>query len=143
MSTRIPIRDRYARHYVVDAQSGCWLWTKYLTRDGYAKAKLPKVEGDWRHGTRTVVAHRVMYEEYVGPIPEGLTLDHLCRVRHCVNPAHLEPVTAEENVMRGEGPCARNARKTHCDHGHPLSGGNLYTYVFRGRTWRACKTCRA
>lgn len=135
------MRRRLARHYVIDADTGCWLWTKSLTKYGYAKVKVAAAPGDWSR-SQTTVAHRVMYEEYVGPIPEGMTLDHLCRVRHCVNPEHLEPCTRAVNTMRGDGPCARNARKTLCIHGHPLSGENLIAYTYRGSTWRACRECR-
>lgn len=113
------------------APSGCWLWTGATYPAGYGKTG---VDG------RTLLAHRVSYELFVGPIPEGLQLDHLCRVRNCVNPAHLEPVTAAENTLRGNGPAAVNARKSSCVRGHPLSGNNLYVCP-RGR--RECRKCRA
>ena len=72
-----------------------------------------------------VGSHRVMWEVARGPIPKGLTVDHLCRNRRCVNPAHLELVTMRENLLRGEGACARHARQSFCKYGHPLVGGNL------------------
>ena len=99
----------------VDKTAGCWEW-RACTQNGYGYFNL--------NGVATT-AHRVSYEELVGPIPSGLTLDHLCRNRACVNPTHLEPVTIAENVMRGESPPSQNARKTHCPKGHPYSGGNL------------------
>jgi len=79
-----------------------------------------------------------MYEALIGPIPEGLVIDHLCRVRNCVNPAHMEPVTNTENVLRGTGPTAVNAQKTHCKHGHPLTPDNLVKRTDR----RECMECR-
>lgn len=83
-------------------------------------------------------AHRVAYEAIKGPIPEGLVIDHLCRVRWCCNPEHLEAVTNEENILRGESPPARNARKERCDRGHelvPRSDGKRYCPTCR-RAWR-------
>lgn len=88
-------------------------------------------------------AHRVAYEREIGPIPEGLVIDHLCRNRACVNTDHMELVTNGENVMRGEGPAAENARKTRCPKGHPLTPGNLYVGKTRsGGKERRCRTCR-
>lgn len=83
-------------------------------------------------------AHRVAFELIRGCIPNGLVLDHLCRNRGCVNPDHLEPVTFRENIMRGVGYTAQQARKTHCRHGHEFTVEN--TYVWRGG--RICRTCR-
>ncbi|MEU7240240.1 HNH endonuclease signature motif containing protein [Streptomyces sparsogenes] len=85
------------------------------------------------------MAHRFAYETLVGPIPEHLQLDHLCRVRHCVNPDHLEPVSSRENTRRGRSQAGINGRKTHCQKGHPFDSAN--TYVWKGS--RACRTCRS
>lgn len=85
----------------------CWLWTGAKTNKGY---------GNYQ----SRLAHRVSYELHIGPIPEGLTLDHQCRNTICVNPAHLKPMTQYENNMLGEGPTALNKRKTTCVNGHDL-----------------------
>lgn len=105
---------------------GCWLWMAGRNRGGY---------GTFYVDGRDVKAHRYAYELLVGPIPEGLVIDHLCRTRACVNPSHLDPVTAEENVRRGEGPTAVNARKARCHRGHPLD-------FIDSQGARQCSTCR-
>lgn len=98
----------------------CWVWIGYVDKQtGYAK---------YKKTGRSRSSHQVAYEYLIGPVPEGLQLDHLCRVRHCVNPAHLEPVTGKINTLRGTSFSAKNAAKTHCKNGHPLSGNNLCTY---------------
>lgn len=74
-----------------DGPNGCWLWTGTIERTGYGRFWL---------GGRQEIAHRASYALLIGPIPEGLTIDHLCRVRACVNPDHLEPVTLAENIRR-------------------------------------------
>lgn len=112
------------------AESGCWEWTGApLKNSGYCRIKM---------AGKTVVAHRAVYEALVGPIPHGLQLDHLCRNRKCVNPAHLEPVTAKVNQARGQSPVSENAAKTSCKRGHPLSGSNLFV---RNDGRRRCRTC--
>lgn len=116
-------------HCVHDSQDECWPWTGAMQGQGYGQ-----------YGKPMRLAHRISYEFFVGPIPEGLTLDHLCRNRQCVNPSHLEPVTRGENVLRGESLPARNARKTHCPKGHPYD--DINTYVSPNTGWRQCKACR-
>ena len=112
---------------------GCWQWSS-LRVDGYGRIRYQK---------KDQLAHRVVYELLVGPIPEDLTLDHLCRNRGCVRPAHLEPVTRGENVLRGESLPAKNARKTHCIRGHLLIEENLEP---NRSSWkradRRCRLCR-
>jgi hypothetical protein len=85
-----------------------------------------------------MLAHRFVYEQLGGLIPPGLQLDHRCRLRACVNPAHLEPVTARENLLRGATVTAANAAKTHCHAGHVFDDENTY----RRGEWRYCRPCR-
>lgn len=89
-------------------------------------------------GIKTRYVHRISYETFVGPIPEGLTIDHLCKNRACINPAHLEPVTLRENLLRGDTFQAANAQKSHCDRGHRLDGDNLYVTTSGSRNCRIC-----
>lgn len=113
--------------------NGCLLWIGRTNSYGY---------GMIAHKGVTYMAHRFVYEARVGPIPDGLTLDHFrpkCP-KNCVEPSHLEPVTLVENVMRGSSPQAKNARKTHCPRGHPYSPDN--TACYRNGRWRVCKACR-
>ena len=101
----------------VDQTNGCWIWPgARQAGSGYA---LADIDG------KTSLLHRAVYKALVGPIPEGLTIDHLCRVTSCVNPAHMEPVTLRENILRSDRVTAVNARKTHCPHGHEYAGVNL------------------
>lgn len=112
------------------AGEGCWEWTGGHCSAGYGSKK-------WQ-GKETN-AHRVVYEIMVGPIPEGLVLDHLCQNKGCVRPSHLEPVTNYVNTMvRGTSPWAVKSRATHCVHGHPLEGRNLIIRPEGGRRCRAC-----
>lgn len=161
--TRTPMVDRFWRH--VDRSGpmppdpgptfspdlgGCWLWTGSHKRrpDGTGGYGTISTGGTAKNGGRQVPAHRYSYELLVGPIPPGLDLDHLCRVRHCVNPAHLEPVTRSENLRRGRllgqpdgGAVAAHQRaKTHCPRGHEYTPEN--TYVLPARpTARYCREC--
>lgn len=114
-------------NYIPEPNTGCWLWLGSLDRGGYGKL------------ASGAIAHRVVYEQHKGPIPEGRQLDHLCRQRSCVNPDHLEPVTRRENVIRGN--VSRGADRTgkpFCKHGHALTPENTYT----GRGWDECRVCR-
>ena len=111
--------------------SACWWWKARQVGSGY---------GGFYAGGRNIRAHRWAYERWRGTIPAGLQLDHLCRNRLCVRPAHLEIVTNRVNVLRGIGPTAQNARKTHCPQGHQYSGSNLYVSP---EGWRCCRACHS
>lgn len=140
-ASRTSVRERTQARVTIDP-GGCWLMDGHL-RHGYALMR--DAEGKQRD------AHRVVYEEYVGPIPEGLQLDHVCHTlaedcagghscphRRCVNPAHLEPVTHRENALRGVSFSAANAVKTHCANDHEYTPENTY---YRTPTHRVCRIC--
>ena len=112
---------------------GCWEWTGATDTSGY---------GRYRYGGRHEPTHRLLWKLTVADVAGDLELDHLCRNRVCCNPDHLEPVSRRENTLRGEGPTAVLARKTHCKRGHPLSGANLYTYPNGKRLCRECERMR-
>ena len=130
--TRPTIIERFdAKIEKPDGDDGCWLWTASTGPNGY---------GRFWDGIRQVLAHRWSYEHCIAPIPDGLQIDHLCRVRNCANPRHLEPVTAGENVRRGD--VFGQRPKTRCKYGHPLKGDNLKTKDHpSGRTIFMCITC--
>lgn len=126
-----PAVDRFAEKIAL-TDNGCIEWIGGLQGQGYGQFFAGRVD---REQTGKIAAHRWSYEYHVGPIPPGLQIDHLCRNRRCVNPEHLEPVTAQENIARSLG----NGRKTHCPAGHPYDVANTYTPPGGGRI---CRTCR-
>lgn len=127
-----PLEDFLWRRVSPEPNSGCWLWTGTISQAGYGV-----VNGQKRGGK---FAHRLAYQVWKGPIPHGLHLDHLCRVRCCINPGHLEPVTHQENIKRGllcEVSPNRARKRTHCSEGHLLDDANIY-WQGNGRRCRIC-----
>lgn len=112
---------------VYENENGCWIWPKAKVRGGYGMFKLNK---------KNVLAHRYSYTKLIGDIPNGLTIDHLCKQRDCVNPDHLEAVTMKENISRGTN-FQRN--KSHCKWGHEFNSDNIYWIYSR---YRRCKQCQ-
>jgi hypothetical protein len=130
-----PFLERFMEK--VRKTDSCWLWAGHETADGYGKFS-------WNRGYQVITrhVHRVAYELFVGPIPKGLTIDHLCRNKLCVNPDHLEAVTNRENILRSDGITAVHARKKTCIHGHPLEGYNLIIRQMpNGGLMRQCREC--
>lgn len=125
-----PLWDRFWEK--VDASGDCWEWTAATNQLGYGQIGAPR-------NRARLMAHRVAWELLVGPIPEGLELDHLCKNPGCVNPDHLDPVTHAENMRRGEGFDNWQRRKTHCPRGHEYSRENTYV---NPKGSRECRTCR-
>lgn len=127
----IKLIDRILDKVRVDS-NGCWIWTASLNKNGYSQTS-------WKGKTRR--AHRLLYEQLNGPIPQGLHCDHLCRVRACVNPEHIEPVTPMRNARRGDAG-KNNRDKTHCPAGHPYDEQNTIRIRQIGKGWsRMCSTC--
>ena len=143
------LEEHIAAAQAAETEEGCWPWQGNITEQGYGRfIRRPEPQQK---------AHRAVYVELVGPIPDGLTLDHAChtedttcedgpRCRHgrCVRPSHLEPVEIVENWQRGRSPLRRNAEQEVCHKGHPLSGDNLYKVKPRANRkngWRRCRAC--
>jgi len=122
-----PVEERFRAKYV-EKTSGCWVWTASCFRNGY---------GQFRDSSLpTALAHRVAWIIFVGPIPDGMQIDHLCRNTLCVNPAHMELVTNQTNSERGRGSI------TECKHGHPYNEENTYWKFDQTRGWRrSCRIC--
>jgi hypothetical protein len=128
------VRQRVLSRCERPSETDCWPWTGEIDRDGYGVIII--WDGPQR---RRRAAHRAAYVVLIGEFPADLVVDHLCRNRSCVNPAHLEPVTRGENVLRGEGPSAKAARSAACGNGHEYTPETTYTNPKSGV--RACRIC--
>lgn len=130
---RGPDAYRFERYFTPEPNTGCWLWLGAIDSSGY---------GNFTSMSPTkhqVGAHRFSWILANGAVPAGLVVDHMCRVRACVNPAHMRLLTPRDNTLCGVGATARHAAKTHCKRGHPFTEANTY----RWRTGRICRTCQA
>jgi len=134
------VKDKLLERCTPEPNTGCWLWLGRLNREGYGCVDIYSAEHSrfW-----PMLAHRVSYKTFSGAIPDGLGLDHLCRVRHCINPDHLEAVTIKINVLRGETVSAVNAEREVCINGHPFDLANTRSWFDSktGRTHRVCRAC--
>lgn len=123
--------DRFEAKYIPEPNSGCWLWTAALTVKGYSTFNVPELS--------TTLGHRVSYRMFKGEIPNAFEIDHLCRMKCCVNPDHLEAVTVKENIRRNPNSIGLiRLRQTHCHKGHEFSTANV-TITKKGA--RRCKEC--
>lgn len=129
----IPTTCLNGRPVGLRTRSVCYVWPGPKYRNGYGRLVVVRGGKD-----NNMLAHRVVYEGVFGKIPEGLTIDHLCRNRACVNPKHMRVVSQRENTLAGNSPSAINARKTECHRGHALSGYNLMLPKYGGRKCRKC-----
>lgn len=136
LDKRLPLEDRFWRQ-VEKHEDGCWLWKGHL-QNGYGRFLFGR-----GHTQKCIGAHRMAYQLLVGPIPDGLQLDHLCRNQACVNPAHLEPVTNRENMLRSNHPNAIVVRSGVCRRGHPRTPKNARMDRRGTTTCRECTNERA
>lgn len=126
------VEERFFAH-VSEGPGGCWLFDKSNDK-GYAAFNVDSTP---------IEGHLWCYRFLIGEVPDGLTLDHLCRVRCCVNPWHLDPVPHRVNILRGVGPAAVNAKRTQCVNGHPFTRANTYVTPNGRRQCRACRAIRS
>lgn len=137
--TRAALRRIFSKIKVSDTffykSVPCWEWQASIDKSGYGKLRI--------NGIKTQIAHRAIYSYLIEPTPQHLVCDHLCRTRHCVNPAHMDLVPQRTNIMRGGNFIGANIHKTHCHRGHSLQGDNLILQIRRGtnKSRRQCRTC--
>lgn len=124
------IKQKILSKILIDPNTECWLWQGYADRDGYARIEVI--------GGKNKFVHRLSYEAFTGSIPEGMSIDHICKNRGCCNPKHLQQLSIKENILRGDGASSKNNKKTHCNEGHEFSAENTY---INNRSARVCKTC--
>jgi hypothetical protein len=137
--TATPLSERIKNSITVD-ENGCWVWNKHITANGYSQIS---TGSRVTHSLQNRSGHRVSYEVFVGPLIEGMQIDHLCRNRACVNPDHLEQVTPRENIHRSDAVYKRLMAKTHCPKGHLYDEKNTYRSKSpSGGFTRSCITCR-
>lgn len=134
---------RWGRRIAIDPKKGCWIWLGTVDHHGYAKGLRSRGEG-----TRLVRLHRVFYEHFVGPVPAGRVLHHMCEVKHCIYPRHLKPVSrgqhlAEHGFVGAHKSAERSKALTHCKRGHPWDEANTYVAKNGDRFCRACGRLRA
>jgi hypothetical protein len=132
-----PTREKFIERFwsKVQKSEGCWIWIGAVTVQGYGEITMTPPR-------KVVLAHRLSYELANGQIPfERNYIDHVCRNRRCVNPAHLEAVTNRTNILRGETVAARNVVKTHCKNGHEFTPENTWLYGPKRPGGRQCRTC--
>ena len=131
-----PDAERFVEKYTVNPETGCWEWTAKINQQGYGIFILAMT------GRRYVNAHRFALILAGVDIPDGLVVDHLCRVRHCVNPEHLQVTTNRTNLLRGVGWSGLNFRRTHCVHGHRFDEANtIVRKRSNGAMRRFCREC--
>lgn len=130
VTSTLPVKERFLTWVGPMLDGQCWEWQGSKNNKGY---------GCFSIENKLMLAHRVAYELFVGPIPEGLTIDHLCRNRICVNTEHLEPVPMRENWARGEANSAVSTRTGECQRGHPFDEANTYNRPNGKRTCIACR----
>lgn len=124
-----PAPEDMSSRFLTCPKTGCWEHELKLNRHGYRRVSV---------AGKCKALHRVIYEHFRGPIPEGLEPDHLCRNRGCCNPDHIQPVPGKVNTLRSSSGPSKNAAKTHCLRGHPLNGANLYVPANGSRQCREC-----